>query len=51
MIREWEVTYRLKETGTKYHKKIVTAKTQFEAKAIAQGEMPYATICGNPRLL
>lgn len=48
-MRKWEVTYRLPSTGTKYHKKIVEALYQHEAKKIAQAEMPSATICGAPR--
>lgn len=51
MTKQWEVTYKLKDTGSKYHKRIVEATTQFEAKAIAHCEMPSAIICGNPRPL
>ena len=50
-MTKWEVTYRLQSTGTKYHKRIVEALYQHEAKKIAQAEMPNATICGNPRQL
>ena len=48
-MSKWEVTYRLPSTGAKYHKKIIDALYQHEAKKIAQAEMPGATICGNPR--
>jgi hypothetical protein len=47
-MRKWEVTYRL-EGSTKYHKRIVEALYQHEAKQIAQAEMPNADIRGNPR--
>jgi len=48
---KWEVTYKIKATGSKYHKKIVEATTQYEAKSLAQCEMPDAILCGNPRPL
>ena len=48
-MTKWEVTYRLPTTGTKYHKKIVEARYQHDAKKIAEAEMPSATICGGPR--
>ena len=51
IVKKWEVTYKLKETGSKYHKRIVEATTQFEARALAHCEMPSAILCGNPRPL
>jgi len=48
-MTKWEVTYRIPTTGTKYHKMVVEANYQHDAKKIAQASMPSATICGGPR--
>jgi len=50
MSRKWEVTYRL-PGSTKYHKRIVEADYQWEAKKIFEAEMPSAKVCGNPRYI
>ena len=50
MSRKWEVTYRL-PGSTKYHKRIVEADYQWEAKKIFEAEMPPAKVCGNPRYI
>jgi hypothetical protein len=50
-MKNWEVTYQMGATGSKYHKKTVEAKTQYEANAIAHCEMPDARLCGMPRYL
>ena len=38
-------------TGSKYHKTIVEARYQHDAKKIAQAQIPSARICGGPRQL
>jgi len=48
-MTKWEVTYRIPTTGTKYHKMVVEARHQHDAKKIAQAQIPSASICGGPR--
>jgi hypothetical protein len=48
-MTQWELTYRLPTTGSKYHKMIVEANYQHDAKKIAQAQVPSATICGGAR--
>jgi len=48
-VTQWELTYRLPTTGSKYHKMIVEANYQHDAKKIAQAQVPSATICGGAR--
>jgi hypothetical protein len=50
-MTKWEVTYQLPTTGSKYHKTIVEARYQHDAKKIAQAQIPSARICGGPRQL
>jgi len=50
-MKKWEVTFRLPDTGTKYHKHVIEAETQIYAKRLFQNSMPHAIICGNPRPL
>jgi len=48
-MKRWEVTYKLPATGSKYHKTIVEANYQHDAKKIAQAQIPSAIICGGPQ--
>lgn len=48
-MTKWELTYKLPTTGSKYHKMIVEANYQHDAKKIAQAQIPSATICGGAR--
>ena len=48
-MTKWEVTYRIPTTGTKYHKMVVEARHQHDAKKIAQAQIPSASICGGPK--
>jgi hypothetical protein len=50
MSRNWQVTFRL-PGSTKYHKRIVTADYQWEAKKLFEASMPSAKVCGNPRYI
>lgn len=51
MMANWEVTYRLPTTGTKYHKAIVQADNQVYAGKIFDAQYPTAKRCGNARKL
>ena len=48
-MTSWEVTYKLPSTGSKYHKMVVEANYQHDAKKIAQAQIPSAILCGGPR--
>ena len=48
-MTKWEITYRLPSTGTKYHKTIVEARYQHDARKIAEAQIPSAQICGGAR--
>lgn len=50
-MTKWELTYKLPTTASKYHKMIVEATSQHDAKKIAQAQVPSATICGGARRL
>jgi len=49
MMYNWEVTYRLPTTGTKYHKAMVQAETQNYANKIFEAQYPSAKRCGSAR--
>ena len=48
---KWEVTYKLPSTGNKYHKMIIEAQYQSDARKIAEAQIPSAKICGGARKL
>ena len=48
-MRDYEVTFRLPTTGTKYHKAVVEASTQFYANKLFEAQYPTAKRCGNAR--
>ena len=50
-MANWEVTYSLPTTGTKYHKAIVQADNQVYAGKIFDAQYPTAKRCGNARRL
>jgi len=50
-MKQYEVTFRLPTTGTKYHKTIVEAENQVFANKIFEAQYPSANRCGNARPL
>lgn len=50
MSRKWQVTFRL-PGSSKYHKRIIAADYQWEAKKLFEASMPSAEVCGNPRYI
>ena len=48
-MKNYEIIFRLPTTGTKYHKTVVEAETQFYANMLFEENYPSANRCGNAR--
>ena len=48
-MKRYEIIFRLPTTGTKYHKTVVQAETQFYANKLFEANYPSANRCGNAR--
>ena len=48
-MKNYEIIFRLPTTGTKYHKTVVQAETQFYANKLFEANYPSANRCGNAR--